>query len=99
MLKPDKRTILIILIGIAVLLVLLTVYRLLLKWIRARRSRPFAEMVTGAAGGAPNAITNPAQRAALDDLRRSFESGVTKFQAAGKDLYSLPWYLLVGEPG
>jgi hypothetical protein len=99
MLKPDKRTILIILIGIAVLLVLLTIYRLLLKWIRARRSRPFAEMVTGAAGGAPNAITNPAQRAALDDLRRSFESGVQKFQAAGKDLYSLPWYLLVGEPG
>jgi hypothetical protein len=99
MLKPDRRTMMIIVVGMAAAVVLLGLYRLLLKWVRSRRSRPFSAMVTGAAGGAPNAITNPAQRAALDDLRRSFESGVTKFQAAGKDLYSLPWYLLVGEPG
>ena len=35
----------------------------------------------------------------LDDLRRVFESGIEKFRAAGKNLYALPWYLVVGEPG
>ena len=31
--------------------------------------------------------------------RRKFDDGVEKFRAAGKDLYSLPWYLLVGPAG
>ena len=48
---------------------------------------------------APHGISEPARRASLDDLRRKFEQGVAKFRAAGKDLYSLPWYIIVGEPG
>ena len=59
---------------------------------------PFAELVKGAVGVTP-AIADPAQRARLDDLRRKFDDGVQKFRAAGKDLYSLPWYLLVGPAG
>lgn len=59
---------------------------------------PFAELIKGAAGLTP-VIADPAKRARLDDLRRKFEDGVEKFRAAGKDLYSLPWYLLVGPAG
>ncbi|MBS0187522.1 MAG: hypothetical protein JSS51_05605 [Planctomycetes bacterium] len=59
---------------------------------------PFAELIKNAAGMAP-VIADPAQRARLDDLRRKFDDGVEKFRAAGKDLYSLPWYLLVGPAG
>ncbi|MFN9972321.1 MAG: type VI secretion protein IcmF/TssM N-terminal domain-containing protein, partial [Phycisphaerae bacterium] len=59
---------------------------------------PFAELVKGAVGVTP-AIADPAQRARLDDLRRKFDDGVQKFRAAGKDLYSLPRYLLDGPAG
>src|SRR3954468_9883833 len=48
---------------------------------------------------APQGISEPARRARLDDLRRNFEQGVEKFRAAGKNMYSVPWYVLVGEPG
>ncbi len=59
---------------------------------------PFADLIKNAAGMAP-VIADPAKRARLDDLRRKFDDGVEKFRAAGKDLYSLPWYLLVGPAG
>jgi hypothetical protein len=47
----------------------------------------------------PQGISAPAHVARLDDLRKKFEQGVQKFTAAGKSLYSFPWYLIVGEPG
>ena len=62
------------------------------------KSIPFLDMLKGAAGLAP-VIADPAKRARLDDLRKKFEDGVEKFNAAGKDIYSLPWYLLVGPAG
>lgn len=63
-----------------------------------RRASPFAGMLAGSAAG-PSRIAEPARRARLDELRRSFESGIEKFRSAGKSLYSVPWYVLVGEPG
>lgn len=42
---------------------------------------------------------DPNAKLKIDDLRRKFDEGVKKFKAAGKDLYSLPWYVVVGEPG
>ena len=47
----------------------------------------------------PSGMNDPNIRIKIDDLRQKFESGVAKFKSAGKDLYSLPWYLVVGEPG
>ena len=35
----------------------------------------------------------------LDDLRRKFQEGVQAFKSRGKDIYALPWYVVVGEPG
>jgi hypothetical protein len=95
-----QKGVLLILLG-AVLLVLLVlvIFRLVLKWRAARRSAPFTQTVERAAGDTPNAISSPGSRAKLDDLRRTFETGLSRFRAAGKDLYKLPWYLLVGEPG
>ncbi len=85
--------------AIVVILLLLLAYRALLKWVAARKAMPFSQTVTRAAGSTPNSISAVANRAKLDDLRRNFESGVAKFNAAGKDLYRLPWYLIIGEPG
>jgi hypothetical protein len=47
----------------------------------------------------PEALNDPARRARLADLRKNFEKGVERYRATGKDLYKLPWYVIVGEPG
>ncbi|MCC6229625.1 MAG: hypothetical protein IT432_10400 [Phycisphaerales bacterium] len=51
------------------------------------------------ASGGPAAGADPAKRAAIDNMRRSFEEGVEKFRAAGKNVYTLPWILLAGPSG
>lgn len=94
-----KGVLLILLAAVLLILIVLVLFRLILKWRAARRSAPFTQTVERAAGDTPNAISSPGSRAKLDDLRRNFETGLTRFRAAGKDLYKLPWYLLVGEPG
>ncbi len=51
------------------------------------------------ASAAPQGVSEAAHLARLDELRKKFEEGITKFQAAGKSLYNFPWYMIVGEPG
>lgn len=95
----QSGVLLILLAAVAVALFLLLILHLLIRWHTARKSQPFTQTVQRAAGDTPNAISSPGSRAKLDDLRRNFETGLAKFRAAGKDIYKLPWYLLVGEAG
>ncbi len=89
----------IVIAGAFVVLLLIMGFVLLVKWSRKRRANPMEREIVGQAGAAPQAVSAASRRAALDDLRRNFEAGVAKFRAAGKNLYSLPWYMVVGEPG
>jgi hypothetical protein len=89
----------VVLVGIAIVALMLLGYRQVLKIMAKRKSEPMARALAGSGAMAPQAISDPARRARLDDLRKNFENGIEKFRAAGKNLYSLPWYLLVGEPG
>lgn len=82
-------------IGIVAVVVLMALFKLVLMLRDKAKSGPFASMLSKGARGA----ADPALKARMDDLRRKFEEGVTTFKQAGKDLYSLPWYLLVGPPG
>jgi len=83
-----------LLIGVGVIMVL---FKLGLMLWDKKKSGPFSSLITRTAGG--RGATDPAQKARMDDLRKKFEEGVAKFKASGKDLYSLPWYLVVGPPG
>src|SRR5438477_11794886 len=94
-LNSDRRALLILLAGAAIVLVLVILYHLLLRWAKRRKAAPLERAILDNSAATPNAISQPARRAALDDLRKRFEDGVTKFKAAGKDLYTLPWYVLV----
>ena len=85
--------------GVVIVTLLLFVYRAILNWMRKRKANPLSQGLAGNAAAAPQGISEPARRARLDDLRRNFDQGVEKFRAAGKNLYSVPWYVLVGEPG
>jgi len=90
---------LVILAGVAVVGLILVGYKLLLKKLEKRKANPFTKGLAQNSAAAPQSVSEPAKRARLDDLRKTFETGVEKFRAAGKNLYAVPWYMLVGEPG
>ena len=89
----------IVAIGAILVVVLIVGFMQLVKWLRKRKANPMERDIMGHAGTAPQGVSAASLRARLDDLRRNFEEGIGKFRAAGKNLYSLPWYAIVGEPG
>jgi hypothetical protein len=95
----SPRAMMVMFLGVALLGALLVLYRLLLKWMDKRKAAPMEKALASNSAAAPTGVSDPARRASLDSMRRSFETGVEKFRAAGKNLYSLPWYALVGESG
>ena len=94
----NTTVLLIIALGIVVVGAMLVAYKFVLKWLGKRKAAPLERGILNNSAASPNSISEPARRARLDDLRRSFEGGVEKFRASGKNIYSLPWYVLVGEP-
>lgn len=85
--------------GMLILASALVGYHFFLKWVQARKSKQLAGSIAQHGAAAPNAISNPNSRAKLDAMKRSFEVGMDKFATSGKDVYSMPWYVVVGEPG
>ncbi|MDB6066617.1 MAG: type secretion protein IcmF [Pedosphaera sp.] len=86
-----------------VLLVLLVVlvggYLLWRAWQQKKHNAQLGGELQQHTSGSPRGISDPGQRARLDDLRKKFESGIEAYRSRGKDLYKLPWYAIVGEPG
>ncbi len=89
----------VVLAGLVVIGLMMGLYRGILSMMARRKAAPMERSISSNAGMTPLGITEPARRARVDDLRKNFDTGVEKFRAAGKNLYALPWYLLVGEPG
>ncbi len=89
----------IVLIGLALVALFLMGYWRLLKYLKKRKAAPMERDLLKSSSATPQGISEPANVARLDDLRKKFEEGTRKFQSAGKSLYSFPWYVIVGEPG
>lgn len=68
------------------------------SWARKKQSAKLGGQLEQHSSAAPRDISDPGKRARLDDLRRKFEDGVREYKARGKDLYKLPWYVIVGPP-
>ncbi len=86
----------------------MTVIGLVLMMFRVKKAKKlaasregFEDAVKGSAAGwdAPGGDNDPAEMARLDNLRKQFQKGIDTFKEYGKDFYSLPWYVMVGEPG
>jgi uncharacterized protein (DUF2267 family) len=77
----------------------LALYGVALRVLDRRRIGPFQASLGENVGTAPKQVRDPAARARIDELRSKFEEGASVFREHGKDLYSIPWYLIVGEPG
>jgi hypothetical protein len=67
---------------------------------RARRQREqFTSAIEAQTAAAPKAISDPQKRADLDKVRGKFQTGLQEFRSRGKDIYKLPWYVIIGESG
>lgn len=86
-------------IGAAVVATLAAAYGWFIKWRAKKRSKPLEQGLMASTSAAPTGLNDPAARARLDQLHRQLTDGISKFSAARGNLYVLPWYLLVGEPG
>ena len=86
-------------IAVVLVAVMLLVYRLLLKRAKKRKAAKMQQSLSEHSAATASTAGEPAARARMDDMRRSFEDGVEKFRAVGKNLYELPWYVMVGESG
>src|SRR3954447_26215044 len=87
-------------VAIVVLAVLLFGGYFLWSRLRGRRRRElFTSAIEAQTSAAPKSISDPNARAKLDQLRQKFQKGLHEFKSRGKDLYKLPWYVIIGEPG
>ncbi len=86
-------------IAIAVLTVVLTGVAMLMQKLDKGKAKAVESSLSENASATPGGVSKVADRAKLDDLRRQFETGIQTFRDYGKDLYSMPWYVVVGEPG
>ena len=93
------RGLALILLGALFVGLILLGYALLLRRGRKRRANQLSAQIKRGCVGAPQGVTQAEMIARLDDLRQRFEEGMEAFNRAGKNIYSLPWYMLVGEPG
>jgi len=78
--------------------VLMLLYVCILRLIRRRKSASFDKSLKDQSSQSSAAFSKAEQVAKLDDLRSKFQEGVEVFRRAGKDFYSIPWYLLIGTP-
>ncbi len=83
----------------AVLVPILGAYLFIVHRRKKKRSAMFKEGMDSSSAASPRGISDPNKRAKLDELRRKFVEGVQAYRSRGKDLSSLPWYVIVGEPG
>jgi len=95
----NPRLLWVVFIGLVMLALLLLAYRALLKKLRKRKAKSMEGEIDGTSGARPQGIKKAEDLARLEDLRKKFENGIQTFRTSGKDLYSLPWYMFVGEPG
>ncbi|HWA24646.1 MAG TPA: type VI secretion protein IcmF/TssM N-terminal domain-containing protein [Lacunisphaera sp.] len=93
----DARIGLIVAIFLIVITVAIFVWQFFTKWRAKRRGKNLSHEL--ASNTAPASVSEGANRAKLDSLRTTFNEGLQRYAAAGKDLYSLPWYVVCGEPG
>lgn len=65
----------------------------------AHQGEGFEEALRESSSGWDDSISDPAEIARQDELRKKFLKGIQVFKDHERDLYSLPWYVMVGPPG
>jgi len=95
----NRQAFLIAALGIALVVGAMFLWQFYVKFRGRARARAMTGQITAHSTGRPAGLNDPAHIATLDRLRENFSRGIEKFESVGKDLYSLPWYVVCGEPG
>jgi hypothetical protein len=88
----------IVAIGLVLLVMAIAMFLFIRAALRKRKAQSMANELSQHSASAPAGVNDAAKRARLDDMRRTFGEGLTKFGGAD-NIYKFPWYLIVGEPG
>ena len=88
----------IVAVGLVLLVAAVAAFLFIRAALRKRKAASMANELTMHSSAAPAGVNDAARRARLDDMRRTFGEGLTKFGSA-ENIYKFPWYLIVGEPG
>ncbi|MDR0901245.1 MAG: hypothetical protein LBM92_00550 [Opitutaceae bacterium] len=94
----DKAIVTVFAIGFLIMAALMFLFDTVRRIGKKKSQDRLAAQLSDNSSGS-SAVSDAARKAKLDALRQNFQKGLEKFRAAGKDLYSLPWYMVVGEPG
>jgi hypothetical protein len=97
--KLDQTEKTFLIVAIVLLAVITGGYYAWKAWMEKQHNSQFGGEISQHSSATPRGMSDPGQRARLDDLRKKFQSGVDAYKSRGKDLYKLPWYVIVGEPG
>lgn len=81
------------------LLVLMGAYAWWQQRKNRRASHQFQNSLNLEASLAPREIKDPNRQADLDRLRARFMEGIQVYTSRGKDIYSVPWFVIIGESG
>jgi hypothetical protein len=92
-----EKTFLVVLL--ALLAVITGFYQAWKAFNQKQQNKQFGGDISQHSSATPRGVSDPGQRARLDDMRKKFQSGIEAYKSRGKDLYKLPWYAIVGEPG
>lgn len=65
---------------------------------RKKKAHGFSEDIKDNAASTQG-VSDPNKRREIDEMRQQFQRGIDIYKQYGKDLYSLPWYVVVGEAG
>ena len=89
-----------LIIGLALVLcaLVLVLYAAVLIFRRRKRAESFRDEM-GASTRRSGAASDPNKIAEIDLLRRRFLEGVETYRREGYELYEMPWFLIMGEPG
>jgi hypothetical protein len=74
-------------------------YTLWRRFSRMKASDQFNLSINQEAARTPREIKDPNRQAELDKLRKRFLDGIQIYRSRGKDIYSVPWYAIIGESG
>lgn len=84
-------------IGIVAVIVLFLLYWLFLRIRRRRRARQLRSRLGQHIAKAPP--QTPIRAADYTAIRKKFHAGLAELSRSGRDLYTLPWYLVLGNSG
>jgi IcmF-related N-terminal domain len=93
-----KLVLIFVLIVAALMLVLLGGFYFWQYLKHRQQNAHFGSEINQSTTAAPRGMS-ATDLAKLDNLRKKFQEGIGAFRSRGKDLYALPWYVIVGEPG